>query len=804
MLNNVIIFVGAGISKEKPSNLLSWWDYNKLLIDEIGNIGAEVINQNKSLLNAEDVLKKIPISTISEYISNYYAGKTYFSILKILEGSYPNRNHALLCRLAANNMISGIITTNFDTLIEQAFKANNVPYQVYMSDVDFADYRPCSTNFPIYKIHGSIVDTTSCIDTVQQKIKGLTNSKRNLLKDLFSKNHVIFIGFSGEDMAFGSDYLPLSNATEGITWVLNPKCKTDKIKWIDDPQNEEQLVIHVRKTLKYIKMFRLCSATISQFCSYMNWPFYDCNDTDKDNNIDIIDARQTIRNFLLGDSVTKWNCLGMSIELIKVIDGLEVAYEIVVHVKDFLDNYLKEYMNKNGNENTIILPLFFRNIPDFDIDSPSRNFLFAHQMLMPLYDTMAAIFGEHGDFKKALDCYYLSTCISEICMCFHIFNDPEGIDVSYNNLATTEMRTGMLLKNIGMPKAAASFLAKAMEDAMSAARFYDISAAFYLRTIFELGRFFENDDYGYTSFKTYSDKIEKIYSDLWCGIRLAKKGGNADVLFSSYGQMANFLIFLERYSDAMLAINMAESYKNIIYTKEVASNNIRFLYERIPTHTKPSKSFLKDIQYLEPSYCTDWEECRERNILSEPEGREAYNYFCKGSSDKALDILKDTHEKYWSAYQENISDESKLYLAEMFSYASMRLTIVNNNEFNELYASRCLSSEIILWETDYMAETTALISFWHFNMDRYKQALFYAEFCLCMCDDPLFHGIIVAISAVAALCCIELGKKATALYYIDMFIAYRKIMPQTEIDSSTESKLLTWRMMCKSEDISQN
>jgi len=66
----IVIFAGAGISKEAPANLLSWREYNKLIIHEIGEAGARVAGTGSNLLDAEEILQKVPISTISDFLFN--------------------------------------------------------------------------------------------------------------------------------------------------------------------------------------------------------------------------------------------------------------------------------------------------------------------------------------------------------------------------------------------------------------------------------------------------------------------------------------------------------------------------------------------------------------------------------------------------------------------------------------------------------------------------------------------------------------------------------------------------------------
>ena len=45
----------------------------------------------------------------------------------MLDGAEPNEHHLTLAKLAKEKHITGIVTTNFDTLIEQAFEIQSEP-----------------------------------------------------------------------------------------------------------------------------------------------------------------------------------------------------------------------------------------------------------------------------------------------------------------------------------------------------------------------------------------------------------------------------------------------------------------------------------------------------------------------------------------------------------------------------------------------------------------------------------------------------------------------------------------------------
>lgn len=85
--------------------------------------------------------------------------------------------------------------------------------------------RDVRTGPAVFKIHGSVTDSTTIVDTVSQKLRGLGVPVRGRLIELFQRHHVLVAGFSGADLAFGPDYpafSALKAGREGITWVVEP------------------------------------------------------------------------------------------------------------------------------------------------------------------------------------------------------------------------------------------------------------------------------------------------------------------------------------------------------------------------------------------------------------------------------------------------------------------------------------------------------------------------------------------------------------------------------------------------------
>lgn len=71
-------------------------------------------------------------------------------------------------------------------------------------------------------MHGSVKQTTTLIDTVSQKLRGLPPYVRYALAGLDRRFALLVIGFSGADLELGDDYLPLLCEGRHVTWIVNP------------------------------------------------------------------------------------------------------------------------------------------------------------------------------------------------------------------------------------------------------------------------------------------------------------------------------------------------------------------------------------------------------------------------------------------------------------------------------------------------------------------------------------------------------------------------------------------------------
>lgn len=180
----IAVFVGAGVStlSEYPS-----WE--KLVLSMASEIGYNVTlkdDDGNDRLSSDEYLKIPQIYYDKKREKDYL--KTVRKQLNVYKE--PNKIHKLIMRLNPNH----ILTTNYDTLIEQAANFAGLSYSVINSDKKVA-YAP--TRKYIIKVHGDFEEDNFVLKE-DDYLNYETNFKLidNLIKTIISTHLVIFIGYS--------------------------------------------------------------------------------------------------------------------------------------------------------------------------------------------------------------------------------------------------------------------------------------------------------------------------------------------------------------------------------------------------------------------------------------------------------------------------------------------------------------------------------------------------------------------------------------------------------------------------------
>jgi len=250
---DIVFFVGAGISMNPPSNILSARGIMEGILEYIIDNQGNIYNKLKEILF--NIRFEAYITIFLYLFDNNKTLLNYF-----LQNREPNNIHYFLARNAMRNV--PILTTNFDILIEKALKnliksesrsteelKKYVKLLIYdedfkyfnemtnnIKDEDKLNYLPLQ-NSPILiaKLHGSALnyfENKNTVDSIEidiqsisRKIKeeagseflGLTPYKRNFLRKILKEKTLIVMGYSGND---DLDIIPEIKKISGIKRII--------------------------------------------------------------------------------------------------------------------------------------------------------------------------------------------------------------------------------------------------------------------------------------------------------------------------------------------------------------------------------------------------------------------------------------------------------------------------------------------------------------------------------------------------------------------------------------------------------
>lgn len=235
--SRLVIFVGAGASMGAPTNLPSWRDVNRIVVRSLTTTAASVVGDALAANAAELILarhekEKLPPEYQAQLLAEFLHDR-YFEILRYIDSDRPNATHLAIAWLARLGCVRAVITTNFDRVLESAFAVVGVPLDRHFQPEHFRDLAadlgrlehrdgPCQ----LLKLHGSVDDPETLIDTLAQRKQGFPPPVMTCLQHLLRRNHWLFLGFSGLDLEVEPNYLGLEEEADvatGFTWLIREK-----------------------------------------------------------------------------------------------------------------------------------------------------------------------------------------------------------------------------------------------------------------------------------------------------------------------------------------------------------------------------------------------------------------------------------------------------------------------------------------------------------------------------------------------------------------------------------------------------
>lgn len=761
---DIVIFAGAGISKDAPANIPDWNEYNNLIIKEIGAIGSVFLENSCNVLGDGDYSRLLSLTSLSDFIFNYIAGDSYFPLLKVLDGSRPNSHHILLASLAKEKRIKAIVTTNFDTLIEQAFVFKNVPFKVYESPCDFKIEKDLNV-FPIYKIHGSVTNTQNAIDTVRQKVKGLSKEKLEVLQHLFKNNHFVFIGYSGADFDFKDEYIPIDQARKGITWVT----------W-----NISERLRIFNESFSNFEVKKLTGRKLNSFYEEIGW--MDCWVDSCDNNDSLIcydEVSEEIREILKASCVPDCAFAGMCIKILEAM----CRYEEVNKYIEIFDRKLKKiFGGKDDVFDHIIIP---------DIEKSSlqpRHTLHLGKVThseaygyIALLDTIGDVFVRSKKPDVALEYYIFSLSIQKAREFLYVSGMLQ-CDSSklYNNLSTTLGRIVRVYLCAEDYEAAHKFSIEAEKSALAATQLYDFSIMHYYNVISKYGKNIDSLNF---------------FMELCVCIRLAQSSGAVNVLFDIYVKLAQIFYKQNQILMGNCALQEARRFSQISFDNYHYKEDLKN-YDNPEDVIKTFRNYIASIGiYIENTSEYQWPEVVERDILKYNEGRLAKIKFEEGKFEEAIEILEKAPFNY------DCKKPDFNIINELFCFAAVRVAIlsrlpVNNSKLKNLL-TKCIHLQIENLQTDYLVLTMHYYCQILMQEEEYLHALFYIRIIQSICISPEEHSVILGVCLSAAICCHKIGLNADAGFFLTKYLRYCQDYPDL-IDHNMDEYVEYLRELCLS------
>ena len=235
--SRLVIFAGAGISIGAPTNLPSWRDVNRIVVRSLAASATSAVGEPLAAKAADMILarheqEKLPPEYQAQVLAEFLHDR-YFEVLRHLDSDRPNPTHLAIAWLARLGCVRAVITTNFDRVLEGAFAAVGTSlnrcfqpedFRALASDLTRLDKKegPCH----LLKLHGSVDDPATLIDTLAQRKRGFAAPVMDCVRHLLQSYHWLFLGFSGLDLEAERNYLALEQEAEhavGFTWFVREK-----------------------------------------------------------------------------------------------------------------------------------------------------------------------------------------------------------------------------------------------------------------------------------------------------------------------------------------------------------------------------------------------------------------------------------------------------------------------------------------------------------------------------------------------------------------------------------------------------
>jgi hypothetical protein len=253
-LHGLVVLVGAGLSMGPPSSLPGWGAINDAFLENLGLLLAQHTDGAVGYDVAEFVADRRETADVAQpdfqaQLAEESLGEHYFALFEPLDIEAWNDGHAAVAALAKTGKLRAVVTTNFDRLIELALDASGVKAQVFCDPEGFDllsrhldDPANPIGGLPVIKVHGSVGQPSTMVDTLRQRVMGRPKALESSLIRLFRQHAVIVVGFSGADLSYDPQYLGLrEGASHSPSFNIVVRRGSEPRKELADLASDEEL-----------------------------------------------------------------------------------------------------------------------------------------------------------------------------------------------------------------------------------------------------------------------------------------------------------------------------------------------------------------------------------------------------------------------------------------------------------------------------------------------------------------------------------------------------------------------------------
>ena len=198
----LVAFCGAGVSLLPPSCAPGWWDIYVAAAAALADRLTQAFPELRARAMLDELLAPMSTQQLADLVFSRFAGPTFAELLQVVDVADPNENHRAIATLAGMGGMRGVVTTNFDTLIERAAAARDVRFAIAAPGIAAGSE---AENHPVLvKVHGTTLEPASLIETTTHKAREISPTLRAAWRPKLKGAVILVLGYSGADLNFGA------------------------------------------------------------------------------------------------------------------------------------------------------------------------------------------------------------------------------------------------------------------------------------------------------------------------------------------------------------------------------------------------------------------------------------------------------------------------------------------------------------------------------------------------------------------------------------------------------------------------